>query len=209
MRSKTERPTGPMMMVTMFVVALVAASCGGAGGGAVEAAEDWHALLVEDGLTSAQADCVIDGLAEIGLSPGDITDEALGDDEVPEAAVDVMFGCIMGRDASTLLDGVEVPDIEIDEDPFGDDADLSQISAGTDLAQVEADFARFADDSLPGGYGEDASLDALWDECEAGDARSCDQLFWSSPLGSTYEIFGMTCGGRFEASPMSCVHQAN
>lgn len=193
MRSKTERPTGPMMMVMMFVVALVAASCGG---GDAVADEDWHALLVEDGLTSSQADCVIADLAEIGLSPGDITDEALGDDEVPEAAVDVLFDCIMGRDASSLLDGVDVPDTEID---------LGEIGGDVDLAQVQSDFARFADDTTSGAYGDDASLDALWDECEAGDARSCDQLFWSSPIGSTYEAFGMTCGGRFEGSMQSCV----
>ena len=196
MRSKTERPTGPMMMVMMFVVALVAASCGG---DSTVADEDWHALLVEDGLTSTQADCVIADLAEIGLTPGDITDEALGDDEVPEEAVDVMVGCIMGRDASSLLDGVDVSDVDID---------LGEPGGDVDLAAIQSDFARFADDTTSGAYGDDASLDALWDECEAGDAGSCDDLFWSSPLGSTYEAFGMTCGGRFEGSMRSCVSQA-
>ncbi len=46
------------------------------------------------------------------------------------------------------------------------------------------------------GYGQDALLDALWDECAAGDWESCDGLYtWSSP-GSEYEWFGSTCGDR-------------
>lgn len=186
MRSKTERPTGPMMMVMMFVVALVAASCGGGSDAAAD--EDWHALLVEDGLTSAQADCVIAGLAEIGLTPGDITDDALGDDDVPEEAVDVMFNCVMMREFASVLE-------------TGDgDADLSS---------VPSDFTRYADDNTTGAYGDDPVFDALWDECEAGNARSCDDLYLDSPFGSTYELFGVTCGGRFDpGATFNCVSEA-
>lgn len=44
-------------------------------------------------------------------------------------------------------------------------------------------------------YGDDASLDALYDECEAGDFAACDSLYLDSPYGSEYEAFGSTCGG--------------
>ncbi|WP_263119880.1 DUF4190 domain-containing protein [Cellulomonas sp. RIT-PI-Y] len=45
-------------------------------------------------------------------------------------------------------------------------------------------------------YGDDATLDTLWDACEAGDPDSCDDLYWQAPLGSEYEEFGETCGNR-------------
>lgn len=48
----------------------------------------------------------------------------------------------------------------------------------------------------PMAYGEDESLDAMYDACAAGDSAQCDQLFLRSPLGSDYESFGRTCGGR-------------
>ncbi|PYF99060.1 hypothetical protein SAMN05216184_10982 [Georgenia satyanarayanai] len=46
-------------------------------------------------------------------------------------------------------------------------------------------------------YGEDADLDRLWDSCAEGDAQACDDLYLESPVGSEYEEYGDTCGGRF------------
>ncbi|WP_062076723.1 DUF4190 domain-containing protein [Demequina globuliformis] len=50
-------------------------------------------------------------------------------------------------------------------------------------------------------YGDDADLDALYDQCEAGDNGACNELYWASDFGSEYESFAETCGGR-EATPM-------
>jgi hypothetical protein len=47
-------------------------------------------------------------------------------------------------------------------------------------------------------YGDDPALDALYDECEAGDFQACDDLYMDSPFGSEYEDFGDTCGERNE-----------
>jgi hypothetical protein len=44
--------------------------------------------------------------------------------------------------------------------------------------------------------GDDADLDALWDQCAAGYGQACDDLFDQSQLGSDYEAFGVTCGYR-------------
>ena len=44
-------------------------------------------------------------------------------------------------------------------------------------------------------YGDDPTLDALWDDCEAGDADACDELWSSAPADSEYEQFGYSCGG--------------
>lgn len=48
----------------------------------------------------------------------------------------------------------------------------------------------------PTSYGDDTTLDALWDACAGGDGTACDELWESSPVGSEYEEFGVTCGNR-------------
>lgn len=55
------------------------------------------------------------------------------------------------------------------------------------------------DDTEPGeprAYGDDPTLDALYDRCRAGSGPACDELFAVAPLGSDYEQFAVTCGGR-------------
>jgi hypothetical protein len=43
----------------------------------------------------------------------------------------------------------------------------------------------------PMNYGDDKTLDRLWDLCAADDYPACDTLFWDSPLDSDYEQFAM------------------
>ncbi|WP_372595384.1 hypothetical protein, partial [Actinotalea sp.] len=53
-------------------------------------------------------------------------------------------------------------------------------------------------------YGDNAELDALWDQCEAEDWSACDELYLSSAIGSDYEAFGGSCGGRVDEAAGSC-----
>lgn len=46
--------------------------------------------------------------------------------------------------------------------------------------------------------GTDAEMDALWVACADGDMQACDDLFVRSEVGSEYEEFGRTCGGRVD-----------
>lgn len=62
--------------------------------------------------------------------------------------------------------------------------------------------------ALPQGYGDDSTLDALWDTCDAGEDSSCDQLWFDSVPGSVYESFGGGCGGRAERADGACVTRA-
>lgn len=55
-------------------------------------------------------------------------------------------------------------------------------------------------------YGDSPKLDSLWDECEDGDMRSCDDLYQHSPTKSIYEDFGATCGYRSQSEDY-CVDQ--
>src|SRR5665647_3064237 len=57
-----------------------------------------------------------------------------------------------------------------------------------------------------GNYGDNDTLDALWNACEGGDWAACDQLYWDSPGGSAYESFGDTCGNRTDGS-LLCVDE--
>jgi hypothetical protein len=49
---------------------------------------------------------------------------------------------------------------------------------------------------LPQKPGDDPQLDQLYRACGAGDDGACDQLFDRSALGSVYEQFAASCGGR-------------
>jgi len=50
--------------------------------------------------------------------------------------------------------------------------------------------------NLPRRHGDDAALDALYDQCALGSGQACDDLFGLSPVGSEYESFAVTCGNR-------------
>lgn len=54
------------------------------------------------------------------------------------------------------------------------------------------------------GPGDDAGLDALYEECSESGAVACDLLMSLAPLGSDYAFFGSTCGDRRAESSMSC-----
>lgn len=56
-------------------------------------------------------------------------------------------------------------------------------------------------------YGDNPTLDVLWDACADGDGAACDRLYEISELGSDYERFGGTCGDRYATifdAPLRC-----
>lgn len=75
----------------------------------------------------------------------------------------------------------------------GDDDDSPTTTEGDD-----------SDGDDEGTYGSDEELDALYDACEDGDFAACDELYFSSGVGTEYEAFGETCGDRTEPSSGSC-----
>jgi hypothetical protein len=56
--------------------------------------------------------------------------------------------------------------------------------------------------------GDDPTLDALWDSCEAGFGQACDELFDQSVMASEYEDFGATCGRRTREEQCAAVYPA-
>ncbi len=49
-------------------------------------------------------------------------------------------------------------------------------------------------------YGDNPTLDGLWDQCATGDGAACDTLYQRSEPGSVYEQFGSTCAGTTDGS---------
>lgn len=79
-------------------------------------------------------------------------------------------------------------------------ADRFGAGAGADAAgdpQAPGDLADDPelDDSTPD---EIASFESLADDCFGGDLGACDELFLDTPIGSDFEAYGATCGGRVE-----------
>ncbi|MFV1991164.1 MAG: hypothetical protein ACC652_10530 [Acidimicrobiales bacterium] len=73
------------------------------------------------------------------------------------------------------------------------------------LRSGEFELTRFAANVITSAiqrseYGDDASLDRLWDACAAADASACDLLWYTSPRDTAYEQFGATCGERSEGT---------
>ncbi len=56
----------------------------------------------------------------------------------------------------------------------------------------------------PSGLGDDAGLDQLAQQCHAEDWEACDTLWLTSDVGSDYESYGETCGGRNDPSAGEC-----
>jgi hypothetical protein len=120
----------------------------------------------------------------LGLDDGDA--ECLGQGLIDSLGADALgslanAAAAADPDAEVAAFGVEM--LRIAED-CGIDPDALDDPSSTD----------------PFAYGDDPELDALYDECAAGDAVACDDLYIDSPTGSEYELFGGTCGGRFEYS---------
>ncbi|WP_054952817.1 flagellar basal body-associated FliL family protein [Flaviflexus massiliensis] len=109
------------------------------------------------------------------------------------AVVGILFatGVIGGDDSEEESSGTETTQ---SQDPSSDPSGHSvpQVpSLGPDTSGNETTDPSGDD----GSYGSDPEMDALYDACGGGDMAACDDLYFSSGLGTEYEEFGNTCGG--------------
>jgi hypothetical protein len=75
-----------------------------------------------------------------------------------------------------------------------DDTDTASDTTSGQSADPNPDDEFVAPNEPPGG--DDEALNALADDCYGGDMAACDELFSEAPVGSDYESYGDTCGGR-------------
>src|SRR5689334_1205845 len=98
----------------------------------------------------------------------------------------LLAGCGSGDDSSG---GGSGGDDRSDEPAATTEAEDS----GESPFEADAEDPESVDD-----YGTDDALDQLTDDCADGDFAACDDLYGQSDLGSDYETYGSTCGGRSE-----------
>ena len=149
---------------------------------------------------------------------GDVTDDAEALDEAGEdgGAPDAATG--EGFDHSTaalrvLGDDPELDELAVDchqddlascDDLFvqSPDGSLYEAYGATCGARLDEPTNRICVDVLvgvgddPAGLGNDAFLNELANQCAQGDMLDCDILYAEAEIGSEYERFGGSCGGR-------------
>ena len=159
-------------------------------------------------------------VAPVSTAGGDLLTGELGEAMMAEAVAgmieagfdpvqaECVVGAMMtefGADELIALSGEGEPSPEVGFRMVGifdecgiDMEDLTGIAPG----ETPTDFRELADPRSevdgPYTYGDDPTLDALWDACEAGSGTACDDLYFDSEFGSEYEAFGFTCGNRME-----------
>jgi hypothetical protein len=90
-----------------------------------------------------------------------------------------------------------------------DGADLRIDAASTEVTSTDTAAGDLVDQCGSGDMQACVDLlDTLARECKDGYGLSCDMLFLVSPEDSDYEMYGATCGGRFDESVAgSCEEQ--
>jgi hypothetical protein len=162
-----------------------------------EAARDESAARATEAETrTADAEAARDEAVEAEADYADAVADFLAFSTATGLAVDEAdAACI----ADAVVDAVGPRTLDLLVDGTGELGD-ALVDAAEDCGVDPADFEPVGDSPLEPGtrYGDNPVLDALYDQCEAGDGAACDQLFKQSEIGSEYELFGFTCGGRFE-----------
>lgn len=189
-------------MAAAAVFALTVSGCGDDG----PTSEERKAIdtLVDAELSVDEQRCVLDGIEALGIPPAEIIADGL----TTEADGEVL--------AATLECVEDLASVEGFVDSFIEGA----ADEGTVLTRDEARCAiRALDDPDPdtallaclgdrvggGDFGDDPVLDLLVEQCRRGNNQACDELYRTSPIGSDYEAYGRSCGGRApEGADPSC-----
>jgi hypothetical protein len=145
-----------------------------------ESARDEHGQEVE-AYDAATIDFLAASLAG-GLELDDSDARCLAEGMIAEGGADAWAVFV-----NVAIDGSDATDL-----------DETMRKAGEACGISDDTFAGPPDEAFE--YGDDPELDALYDDCAAGDGAACDNLYLSSAAGSAYEQFAGTCGDRFEYS---------
>lgn len=141
----------------------------------------------ESSLSGSQAECVADLIVDEAGEDAFADTDWDAADPPPE-----LIGALLDVGLTRLAD-----ECEISSDTFG-------AGGSDDGGETPSTDGGDGGDGGEGSYGSDPELDALYDDCAAGDYQACDDLFFQSPSDSEYEQFGDTCGDRNEPSS-TCV----
>ncbi|MGY1592807.1 hypothetical protein ACI79D_12580 [Geodermatophilus sp. SYSU D00708] len=116
------------------------------------------------------------------------------------AAVAVgLFFLLRGDDPGTAPSATDTPASQTPPSSTEPSEEAPSASEGPSAPQPSSGGAQEAPPGQPPGtLGDDPVLDGLADACFTGDWAACDTLYADSDVGSEYESYGETCGGRNE-----------
>jgi hypothetical protein len=97
-----------------------------------------------------------------------------------------------GGGTGTAAQGAPVPE-------GSGQVDIGGLTTGLTNASVDDEVSALMTDCAGGDAGACTTLlDTLAEECYQGYGISCDALYLVSAVGSAYEDYGATCGGRYD-----------
>ncbi len=108
------------------------------------------------------------------------------------AGPDPMVDIRTTRDALVSAGHAEIADHYLPEGWL----DLTDRDMTVALSGMQAEYDRCVVDPVAAAYGDNSGCDALHDACDARNLLACNDLYWASAPGSTYEQFASTCGER-------------
>lgn len=187
-----------------LALALAAASCGDDGAAPQPTPEQTQAIgtLIDAELTPDEQRCILEEFIATGIEPEAILDGTITGDQDAELLA-IAVSCVND------LSGVPA---------FVQSVIDASAESGTPITEAEAvclidrladgDPATTAADCIGAGptdgaaltYGDDPTLDLLWDACDGGNNQACDELYTNAPLGSGYLEFARSCAGRLPDS---------
>jgi len=191
----------------VIALALATAACGDDGPPTATPLQvDAIGTVIDAELNSDEQRCILEELIATGIEPQAIIDGTVTGDEDAE---------LLAMAVSCVEDLAAVPAfvdafMEASEDagtPFTEAEAVCIIrkSVESDTASAAAECLGEPDDPPSPGepiddYGDDPTLDLLWDSCEGGNNQGCDELYLSAPLDTAYLEFARTCAGRLPDS---------
>ena len=194
-----------MKRAALLAAALVLWGAGCGDDGAPEATpEQTEAIgtLIDTELSGSEQRCILEELIATGIEPQAILEGSLTGDEDAELLA-IAVTCV--EDLASVPAFVQSV-IEASAEsgtPFTETEAICVIGKMADEDPVTA-AADCIDPETTGGpidtYGDDPTLDLLWDACEGGNNQVCDELYRTAPLDSGYLEFARGCAGRLPDS---------
>ena len=191
-----------LTIALLGTLGLLAAACGDD----ALSTEEVEAIdrLVDAALTVDEQRCILGGIDRLGIPVSQIAADELTADQDGEVL------------AATLECVEDIATIESFIDSFiagaaEEGTELSRNEARCAIRALDAEDqgaairACLGDRASDGDFGDDPVLDLLAEQCRRGNDQACDELHVTSPIGSEYEAYGRTCGGRApEGAEPSC-----
>ena len=95
-------------------------------------------------------------------------------------------------DLPTGPDDIEIPDIDVPDVPDIDVPDIDVPSGPGDVEAGSPEPPPLDDPQID----DDPMLETYAEDCYDGDMAACDDLYWSTDIGSDLEEYAISCGGR-------------